>query len=685
MTEASIPAVGIDLGTTFSVVAHLDRDGKPCTIPNTEGDLTTPSVVWFDRDGVVVGKEAVKAARIDPDRVASCAKREMGQAYCSRVIGGERLPPEVIQSLILAKLKADAELMVGPFQKAVITVPAYFNEPRRKATQDAGRIAGLDVIDIINEPTAAAIAYGVRQGYLTEGGAARGTERLLVYDLGGGTFDVTVMSIEGINYQTIATAGDVFLGGIDFDNRIVDFVAEKFAEEHGIDPREDLLSRQRLLQEAEDAKRTLSTRQEVWFSFDHQARAVRVRLSREKFEQLTADLLDRTRFTAQRVLREAGLKWSDLTRVLLCGGSSRMPMVRAMLEAESGGSIDRSVSVEEAVAHGAAIYAGMLLARAAGERPCVSVTNVNSHDLGVLGIEPTTNRPRRKVLIPRNTVLPATHSSRFVTHLENQKNISVPVIEGGDASGTGATAIGKCVVRNLPKHLQRGTSVVVNFTYTDNGRLTVSATLPELENAGATMTIERSTGLNDEKIKYWQDRIAAGMRLEGLAGSQPAENEETSATEPNAAPRKPRLKAAPLREGDHEVDETLMADADATVFASEETVEETRAAEDVLANLPRQKEAPQPPAKAPPKKSRAKAPPPKPKAKPVEPPADELDPEEQPQQPPKPPQPPKKPQPPKSKPAPPPPKIEGLPPAEDQKVDPDDDDALGDFLKGLGG
>ncbi len=173
MADAPVAAVGIDLGTTFSVVAHLDASGRPCTIPNAEGDLVTPSVVWFDDEGVIVGKEAVKAARTDPDRVAACAKRDMGAAYYSRAIGGEKLPPEVVQSLVLRKLKADAELMVGPFEKAVITVPAYFNEPRRKATQDAGRIAGLDVIDIINEPTAAAIAYGVRQGYLTDDGAAR--------------------------------------------------------------------------------------------------------------------------------------------------------------------------------------------------------------------------------------------------------------------------------------------------------------------------------------------------------------------------------------------------------------------------------------------------------------------------------------------------------------------------------
>jgi molecular chaperone DnaK len=660
MGEASIPAVGIDLGTTFSVVAHLDRDGRPCTIPNAEGDLTTPSVVWFGDEGPIVGKEAVKAARTEPQRVAAFAKREMGAAQYSRAIGGEKLPPEVVQSLVLRKLKADAELMVGQFEKAVVTVPAYFNEPRRKATQDAGRIAGLDVIDIINEPTAAAIAYGVRQGgYLTEEGAAREPERILVYDLGGGTFDVTVMLIDGVHYQAIATAGDVFLGGMDWDNRIVDFVAEKFAEEHGVDPREDALSRQRLLQDAEDAKRALSVRQEVWFSFDHAGHAVRVRLSRDKFEHLTADLLDRTRFTSQRVLRDAGLVWTDLTRVLLCGGSSRMPMVREMLEAESGATIDRSVSVEEAVAHGAAIYAGMLLAKAAGERPRVSVTNVNSHDLGVLGIEPGTGRPRRKVLIPRNTVLPATHSSRFVTHIEGQKSVSVPVIEGGDASGNNATAIGKCVVKNLPGGLQKGVAVVVNFTYTDSGRLTVSATLPELEHAGATMTIQRASGLSDEQVRQWQERIAEGLRLPAEVGSDgPSEGQTPDA---EAAATSMRVKAAPAASHDeHEVEELL--DADATVYASEDTVED---AVDFLAQLSS--------SAAPPKPKNGKTPPRAKRTTKTT--AEEEDAEESK---------PAKPPPPPTKASPPPSTTDGIPPVEDKKVDPKDDDALGDFLKGLG-
>ncbi len=275
MPDSKTPAVGIDLGTAYSVVAHLDNSGQPHTIPNAEGDLTTPSVVLFDQSMVIVGKEAVKAADMEPDRVAMYAKRDMGEVAYVKNIAGHALPPEVIQSYVLRKLRDDASLKLGDFTKVVVTVPAYFNEPRRKATQDAGRLAGLDVIDIINEPTAAAIAFGVQEGFLDDAGLAHAPEKILVYDLGGGTFDVTLMSIEGSRYEALATAGDVFLGGADFDNRVVDYIAEMFQEQHGVDPREDAGALQRLMQEAEDAKRTLTARAEVNVAFKHDGMALR--------------------------------------------------------------------------------------------------------------------------------------------------------------------------------------------------------------------------------------------------------------------------------------------------------------------------------------------------------------------------------------------------------------------------
>jgi molecular chaperone DnaK (HSP70) len=356
--------------------------------------------------------------------------------------------------------------------------------------------------------------------------------------------------------------------------------------------------------------------------------------------------LDRTRFTMQKVLRDAGLRWSDLKRVLLTGGSTRMPMVREMVEKESGKRIDRSVSVDEAVAHGAAVYAGMLLARGAGERPHVSVTNVNSHDLGVLGIEPETGRPRRKVLIPRNTTLPATHSSRFVTHAENQRTVAVRVIEGGDASGQNASPIGKCVVRNLPKHMPKGTTVVVNFTYGENGRLTVSATLPNVQNASATMTIERASGLTDDEVRQWQERIAQGLRI-GAAPEEVPEVPEVSPVKPHEPP------------GEHGADGSFAVDADATVWEDNDTVDESSAPAEFLAKLSRQAEKSDRPQKQKQKekpqekKASPPPPPPSPKKKKTSKKADEEARSDEP------------------------------PAVEEKKVDPDDDDALGNFLRGL--
>ena len=231
MQASTEPAIGIDLGTTFSVIAYLDSTGRPQTIVNFEGEALTPSVVFFDASSVVVGKEAVKASCLEPEGVAEYAKRDMGCPIYSKAINGEHYPPEVVQSFVLEKLKQDAQSKIGTFQKAVITVPAYFNEPRRKATQDAGHLAGIEVLDIINEPTAAAIDFGFQKGFLSSKGESQRPETILVYDLGGGTFDVTLMHIDGTSYTARATAGDVYLGGIDWNRRMVDYLAEEFEDE----------------------------------------------------------------------------------------------------------------------------------------------------------------------------------------------------------------------------------------------------------------------------------------------------------------------------------------------------------------------------------------------------------------------------------------------------------------------
>lgn len=509
MTAAADPAVGIDLGTTFSLVAHLDVTGRPRSLVNSEGDLLTPSVVLFDQSSMVVGKEAVRAGVLEPERVADFAKRDMGSTHYSKAIAGKQFPPEVIQAMILEKLRKDAEAHIGPFRKVVITVPAFFNEPRRKATQDAGQLAGLDVIDIINEPTAAAIAFGYHAGFLAPGGESRQAERILVYDLGGGTFDVTIMEIDGRHYNTRATAGDVYLGGLDWDRRLADFFAEEFLKKHrGQDPRQDAGAMHKLLREAEDAKRALSAREQTTATIEFRGDGLRVPVTRTQFEQLTADLLERSRLTVRAVLKDAGLKWSDLTRLLLVGGSSRMPMVARMLQEESGLQPDRSVSADEAVAHGAALYAGLLLSNASGAKPEMIVTNVSSHDLGVIATEKSTGRPRNVVLISRNTPLPASHSKRFSTQTDGQRSVAIKVIEGGDSSGNNSTPIGSCLIRDLPAGLPLGTPVDVTFTYQENGRLTVAARVGDHKNA--TLELQRATGLSDENLAAWNQRLQQG-------------------------------------------------------------------------------------------------------------------------------------------------------------------------------
>lgn len=556
-------AVGIDLGTTFSVIAYLDRNGSPQTVLNLEGDLSTPSAVFFDAAEAVVGKEAVKAAAYEPDAVAQFAKRDMGKPFFHRLIRGHQLPPEVIQAAVLRKLKHDAELKLGTIREAVVTVPAFFNEPRRKATMDAGRIAGMAILDIINEPTAAAIAYGVQSGFVSDKGQVRQPETILVYDLGGGTFDATLMHIEGCSYTALATDGDVQLGGIDWDRRLADFLAENFLEQHGVDPRSDAAALQNLTREAEDAKRALSTRNSVTIRFSCQGRRIQTLLSRDEFEALTADLVQRSMFTVEKLLRDAQAKWPDVTRILMVGGSTRMPMIARALEDQSGMPVDRSMSPDEAVAHGAALYAGFLQRGGSASDRNLAVKNVNSHDLGVLGMEKETGLRRRRIMIPRNTTLPARSRSRFVTHRANQRRVVVHVVEGGDDSGKNATPIGKCLVSGLPRKLPAQSPVVVQFFYAANGRLSVKATLPDA-GVEASTTIERASGMTEEMLREWEQRVAEARYLPEAAEAPaaPASPLANPPAKPNAVP--PSAGPPPQDEFDSPA---MIPDEDSEVFS----------------------------------------------------------------------------------------------------------------------
>ena len=361
--------IGIDLGTTFCAMAYVDAHGTPVTIPNAEGSLTTPSVVFFEPNGqVTVGVEARAAAVKYPHLVIECVKREMGERFYNREIQGKKLPPPAISALILKKLKQDAHAKLGPIDGAVITVPAYFNEARRQATFAAGEIAGLEVLDILNEPTAASLAFAYRDIKRKSDGQddvmrladENNKSRIaVVYDLGGGTFDVTVLRIEGKNLTVLATDGDVQLGGKDWDTKLLNASAVAFKAKHQIDPRADEHVFQQMLVTAEDCKRALSARDKARLTITFANKPVNIEVTRDQFEELTADLLYRTESRIVRVMEAAGLSWDQVDEVLTVGGSTRMPQVQKMLERVTGQKPNTSLSPDEVVAHGAAIHAAI--------------------------------------------------------------------------------------------------------------------------------------------------------------------------------------------------------------------------------------------------------------------------------------------------------------------------------------
>lgn len=562
--------IGIDLGTTFSAVAWVDGSGHSAMLTNAEGDLLTPSVVLFGDTEVVVGKEARNAATVDPDRVAQWVKRDMGLRAFRRPIYGKRLPPEVIQACILRKLRADVVAALGPEARVVITVPAYFDEPRRKATADAGEMAGLKVLDIVNEPTAAALAFGEAIGYLSPAGEAKKEMAVLVYDLGGGTFDATLLKLSPGHVRTIATDGDVQLGGYDWDQRLVDYVADAFEETHQLDLRRDAVGMSRLLGAVVEAKHTLSARSRASVRVEHDGRAGEIEVTREKFHELTADLLDRTAYTTRQLLADAKLQWKDVSRVLLVGGSTRMPMVAEMLQELTRIVPDRTVNPDEAVARGAALYAGYLLAKQGrrGPRATFEVTNVNAHSLGVEGIDQQTLRKTNVVLIPRNTPLPTRHTERFITKTENQRSIVVQVLEGESSLPSECTTIGRTVIRGLPDGLPKGWPIEVTFEYGANGRLGVRAVVPGTRQ-DAILDLQRASGLTAEKIDRWRDPVTSSAGFDAFesmvidvldesgSGAESGSDEPPSATDagsegpvtPSPLPGLPEQPASIVRAG----------------------------------------------------------------------------------------------------------------------------------------
>ena len=504
--------VGIDLGTTFSTLAQLDTEGNPVPVANDDDTVETPSLIVLAESGhVVVGPSRMRAAMEDPDHVVERVKRHMGSAEFKRTFDGREITPEFLSALILKKLRKDAEKRIGKIGNAVITVPYYFNDARRKATQDAGRIAGLNVVDIINEPTAATLTYAWHRGELGALEEKSVKPHLaLVYDLGGGTFDVTVVRYTPTHFQVLATDGDVHLGGIDWNDRLVDHVAEEFKSKYGSDPRESPSTLQMLRHDADQAKIQLSEGAEATIACRHDGKSLRLKVTRDEFEDMTADLLQRTMDTALLVMEQAKVAPEELDAIVLVGGSTLMPKVPLALKQLTGKEPFAGLSPHTAVAQGAAIHAAILEAKHRGQSSeladrvvkllrTVKQEDVNSHGLGVMARHPKTKKMINHVMIKRNSRLPAEVRRTFATSEENQKRVNIRVIEGDAPDPDACSLLGNFRITGLPDKLPKGAPIEVVYAFDASGRVRVSAQ-DKTGGKQAAIEIERKGGLNDKQL-----------------------------------------------------------------------------------------------------------------------------------------------------------------------------------------
>ncbi len=482
-------AVGIDLGTTNSVVAVLEA-GEPVVIPNSEGSRTTPSVVAFSKAGeVLVGEVAKRQAITNPDRTFRSVKRHMGENWKSDDIDGKQYTPQEISARTLMKLKRDAEAYLGDtVTQAVITVPAYFDDAQRTATKEAGQIAGLEVLRIINEPTAAALAYGLDKG--------SEDETILVFDLGGGTFDVSVLEIGDGVFEVKSTHGDTHLGGDDWDQRIIDWMVQQFKAAHGVDLAADRMATQRLKEAAEKAKIELSQTQQTQINLPFITATAAgplhmdETLTRSKFQEMTADLIERCRKPFEQAITDAGLSKGQINHVIMVGGSTRMPAVQDLVQSMTGKEPNRTVNPDEVVAVGAAVQAGVLR----GDVKDVLLLDVTPLSLGI-----ETKGGVMTKLIERNTTIPTRRTEVFTTADDMQPSVEIHVLQGEREMASYNKTLGKFQLVDLPPAPRGVPQIEVTFDIDANGIVHVSAK-DRATNKEQSMTITGQSSLNKDDI-----------------------------------------------------------------------------------------------------------------------------------------------------------------------------------------
>ncbi|GGG10827.1 molecular chaperone DnaK [Paenibacillus abyssi] len=480
--------IGIDLGTTNSCVAVMEG-GEAVVIPNPEGNRTTPSVVGFKKDGErIVGESAKRQAITNPDRTVISIKRHMGTNHKEKIDDKEYSPQE-ISAIILQKLKSDAEAYLGqPVTQAVITVPAYFNDSQRQATKDAGKIAGLEVLRIVNEPTAAALAYGLEKSE---------DQTILVYDLGGGTFDVSILELGDGFFEVKATSGDNKLGGDDFDQVIIDYMVSEFKKEHGTDLSKDKAAVQRLKDAAEKAKKELSGVLTTTISLpfitmvDGVPQHLEMNLTRAKFEELAAPLVERTLGPTRQALSDSGLSTSEIDKIVLVGGSTRIPAVQEAIKKLTGKEPHKGVNPDEVVALGAAVQAGVLT----GDVKDVVLLDVTPLSLGI----ETAGGVFTK-MIDRNTTIPTSKSQVYSTYADNQTSVEIHVLQGERQMAAGNKTLGRFMLGDIPPAPRGIPQIEVTFDIDANGIVNVSA-LDKGTGKSQKITITSSSGLSEEEIE----------------------------------------------------------------------------------------------------------------------------------------------------------------------------------------